>query len=370
MNSIDVNAFRDLIIKLHGLSAVDREYVMYYDETNNIRLLRVRTDGLNSPNPKCFAVGGIAHHGQIQQLDLALLRSELRIQKTATEIKLKHIAKGDFLKLLESSELEVFLRWLTKQGHFIHYSVLDPLYWSIVDVVDSILGEHDEEAIFSLHRSLKNSLYTILRDDYEGTVDIFRRYTYPDVGREKRAAFVAELRKLLELRSDLLAHYDHEMLKGVLKIAENLPKLPFLEDEAPNILINSFGPFFVERICLFKNARHIFDVEDVIQEHLSGKEFRDGEDKLLNFRFGVSHDETGIQLSDVVIGLIGKMFSYICANDAREIDSARKNLSPQQERSLFLLTNLIDRSINENKAFALQVLSDRDIRKAESFLGW
>jgi len=30
------------------------------------------------------------------------------------------------------------------QGLYVHYSVLDPLYWSIVDIVDSILTEHGD----------------------------------------------------------------------------------------------------------------------------------------------------------------------------------------------------------------------------------
>ena len=52
----------------------------------------------------------------------------MRIQKTAAEIKLDHVAKGGFLELLLSAKLTTFLRWITDNGLMIHYHDLDPLY--------------------------------------------------------------------------------------------------------------------------------------------------------------------------------------------------------------------------------------------------
>lgn len=366
--ALDVNEIRDPTIALHGLVTADRAYVMYYDETNNIRRLHVRPDGLNYPNPQCFVVGGIAHTGPVQPLKLEELRTALRVQKSATEIKLKHIAKGEFLDLIKDAKLETFLRWIKDQGYFIHYSVLDPLYWSIVDVVDSILSEHGEPAVMVHHLRLKNDLYTVLRHDYDRTVDLFQRYSYPDVGRDKRPIFVLELLELLEARQSLLAPFNFMMLKGVLQIAKSLNSLPFLEDVEPNILIDGFGPVFVERICLLKNANHILDVEDVIREHLAGIEFRDGDEAVENFRFAVSHDEPGIQLSDVITGLVGKFFSYVCATDQKGIIAIRGSLSVQQQRNLRLLSELFDRSTSENQVFAHYILSISDQQKAATFL--
>ncbi|RWK71727.1 MAG: hypothetical protein EOR45_34805, partial [Mesorhizobium sp.] len=78
-----------------------------------------------------------------------------RVQPGASEIKLKHVATGEFLDLLNAPRLEVFLSWLLEQGLFVHYSALDPLYWSIVDIVDSMLTEHREQmllAVLGKHR--------------------------------------------------------------------------------------------------------------------------------------------------------------------------------------------------------------------------
>jgi hypothetical protein len=77
--------------------------------------------------------------------DIDALRSAMQIQRTATEIKLEHVANGNFLDLLRSPKLARFLHWITDSGLMIHYQEIDSFYWSIVDIIDSILaglGEH------------------------------------------------------------------------------------------------------------------------------------------------------------------------------------------------------------------------------------
>ncbi len=365
---IDVNHMRDREIAFHKLANADAAYTIYYDETNNIRRLHVRSDGLNVRRPQCFVLGGVAHQGAPRDLALDELRGALRMQKNATEIKLKHIGSGGFLDLLNTPRLEAFLDWVVGQGLFIHYSVLDPLYWSIVDVVDSMLTEYGEPRLFALSMNLKNDLYTVLRHDYDETVDLFRRFTYPDVGRKRRTAFVAELLELLDKRHELLVRFNYMMLKGVLEIAERIESLPYLEDEEPNVLIDSFAPFYMQRICLFKNSELIFDVEDVVKQQLAGTRFLDGDRELKHFRFAISHDETGIQVADVVTGLLGKFFSFVCATDASKLAAARRSLSAQQKRTLGILSGLLDRSIAENKAFVHFVLGLEDQEKAGFFL--
>jgi hypothetical protein len=365
---IDINDIRQPAIALHGLANADNAYTIYYDETNNIRRLHARSDGLNVREPDCFVIGGVAYQGSARSLSLDDLRFDLRVQPNAREIKLKHVATGKFLDLLRAPRMEIFLQWLSEQQLFIHYFVLDPLYWSVVDIVDSILTEAGEPMLMGINPQLKNDLYTILRDDYDGTVDVFQRYTYPDVGREKRRAFIAELRQLLEHRSNLLAPASHMMLKGILQIAEKLDALPYLEDETPNVLIEGFAPFYMERICLLKNAVHVFDVEEVVKRYLGDIQFSDGGREFRNFSFAVSHEQAGIQVADIVTGLLGKFFSFLCWSTDAELAAARLALDEQQLRNLGLLKGLLDQSVDENEASAHTVMSIRDCRQAAYFL--
>lgn len=366
---IDVNEIRRFDIALHELTEADAVYTIYYDETNNIRRLHTRADGLNVSEPKCFVIAGIAYRGPPRELDIDDLRQRCRIQKTTKDIKLEHIAKGDFLQVLASQKLEAFLRWVIKKGFHIHYSVMDPLYWSIVDIIDSILTAYGKSQLLPLHGQLKDALYAVLRSNLADTVDLFGRYSYPDVGSQRRKDFIYELRERLEGREPLLGHFEYMMLKGVLQIAEKLDALPYLEDEQANVLVDSFGPFYVGRICLFKNSHHILDVERVVEGYLGAEVFMDGDRKLENFRFVASHDEPGVQVSDVIAGLLGKFFTLVQVTDRDQLRSIRESVGNQQKTNLGLLKQLLDGSIEENKAFAHRVLSLEDQQRAAILLG-
>lgn len=87
---------------MHGLTSVDDVRTFYHDETNNIHKPQVTADGLNVTAPKVFALGGVVHAGSPHAIDITPLRAAMRIQNSATEIKLEHVAKGDFLALLSS----------------------------------------------------------------------------------------------------------------------------------------------------------------------------------------------------------------------------------------------------------------------------
>ncbi|OCI90963.1 hypothetical protein A6U85_25055 [Agrobacterium sp. 13-626] len=364
---VDVNERRIAPIALHGLHNVDRAYTIFYDETNNHRRVHVREGGLNIAEPTCFVIGGIAYGGPERIFDLKHLRKILQVQDNAAEIKLKNVASGDFLKMLTSRKLETFFRWLLEQGLFVHFSVVDPLYWSIVDIIDSILADDEATQLIPFARDLKNDLFSILRYDISGLIDLFRRYEFPNVGKARRREFIKELLEIAEARSDLLDHFNYMMLKGVLQLARNIESLPFVEDETPNVLIDSFGGFFIERLYILKNASHILDVEELIIDYLKDVRFVDGNRELKHFRFADSKHEAGIQISDVVAGFLGKYFSFICATDDDKLIEIRQSLGQQQAINLSLLYELLERSNKENLVFAHAVMSNRDRMMAEAF---
>ncbi|MDW9378027.1 hypothetical protein GOC57_30910 [Sinorhizobium meliloti] len=364
---VDVNERREAPIALYGLYNADRAYTIFYDETNNHRRVHVREDGLNIPEPTCFVIGGIAYSGPQRDFDLKHLRKILQVQDTALEIKLKNVATGDFLKMLTSRKLETFLRWLLEQGLYIHFSVVDPLYWSVVDIVDSILSNDAAAQLIPFERDLKNDLFSILRSDINGLIDLFRRYAFPNVGKERRREFIEELLDLAEARSDLLDHFNYMTLKGVLQLGRNIESLPFIENETSNVLIDSFGAFFLERLYILKNASHILDVEELIMEYLKDVQFVVGDRELNHFRFVNSQSEPGIQISDVVAGFLGKYFSFICGTNDDELIQMRQSLGQQQTANLSLLYELLERSNEENPVFAHAIMSIRDRMMAEGF---
>lgn len=365
---IDIDKIRDAHIGMYGLSKADQPYTFYHDETNNIKKLRLDAKGLNVAEPAIFVLGGIVHSGTPRPLDIWPLRNAMRIQTSADEIKLKHVAKGEFLDLLKSDKLTTFLKWISDSGLVVHYHALDPLYWSLVDIMDSILYRLGEPRLMELHAVLKADLATLLRANLPATTDIFFRYSYPDLTPENRKPFLDELLRLLERSDGVLPEFNAMMLKGMLQVGRNLPSLDFIEGFTPHLLIESFGVFYLTRIAIFKYSSHILDMEDSIRDEIEAMEPSSNGVPVTHYRFADSKSEPGIQVSDIVVGLIGKMHSYFAQNSREDISKTRVSLAGASLKNAELLRDLIDASHEANIAFLNHVSSISDIDKMNLFL--
>jgi hypothetical protein len=369
VREIDVNVLRGPEIALHDLTNTDDVYTFYYDETNNVRRLHVTAGGFNVREPLCFVLGGVVHRGSPRALDVAALKATVRLQVSAKELKLAHLGKGGFLDLLKAWRVEAYLDWLAAEGLLVHYSAIDPLYWSTVDIVDSIIS-HDGLAHMQAHHFLlKADLFTILAADIDDVADLFHRYSFPDVGDDNRIVFIGELLKRLDDRAaTLLPEFNAQVLKGVLQGGARHQELVYLRDETPNNVLDGFVDFFIQRICLFKNARHLLDVEPVIQEALKACAFCDGDQPLNTFAFVDSQSEPGVQVSDALVGLLGKFLSYVARTSPMQLKADRQALTQGQKRTLAKLNAILDRSDAETSALLHHVMSVRTMRAKEFFL--
>ncbi|MEC4817924.1 MAG: hypothetical protein SAK29_32330, partial [Scytonema sp. PMC 1069.18] len=77
----------------------DSAFTFFYDETNNIRKFYVRESDFNSSFQSNFVLGGIVYDKS--KPDIEKLFSELNLERSIKEVKLKHLAKGDFLSCLK-----------------------------------------------------------------------------------------------------------------------------------------------------------------------------------------------------------------------------------------------------------------------------
>lgn len=365
---IDVNKHRNAELALHGLLKADDVYTLYYDETNNHRLLRIGPAGLNVREPRCFVLGGIAHRGPPRPLPFAELKLRLRLQANVSDMKLTHLAKGGFLDLLKSEKLLAFLQWLEEHQLFIHFHALDPFYFAFVDLVDSIIVEQAEPMLFAVAMPLKNTLFSLIRSDPDPIIELCRTYNYPSVEVEHSAIFLRDLWTLLSRSKEAVDPYWFQMLKSIMAMGMRQTELPFLAGEQPLVLMTEYRSVYMNRLCLFKNSWHILDDEGQIRPQMEAWRFIDGDRPLTHFRFAISHSEPGIQMSDPVAGLLGKFFSYLSSHDDRELEADRVDLSPRQRMALTTLANLLNRSIEENEAFAGYVLPLTDRWRAERFL--
>jgi len=317
---------------------------LYHDETNNIRRLSLSELGLNVPDNKTFVIGGVALMPSGEIAGWAQLRKLLKVQPSAPEIKFELLAKGSYEDVLGSRKLASFLQWLLDQNIIVHYSAMDPLYWSILDIIESLQAD-ERIQINEFHMELKTELHHAVMQNLPGFLALLHRFDYPNVPRGQVRLFLGAVLEFVEEYVPEDRSMATWLLRQTLRHAARLPELEltFLHDNEPGELIANFSVQFMHSICVFKNASHVFDEETFIEKVLAKVELYEGT-RRLDYRFADSKAEVGIQLSDVVVGLVGRHFSYLQDHSLTELMRRRAGFTEVQLGNLARLRTLIDRS--------------------------
>lgn len=352
---LDINEARDLEIEMHNLTGVDEKYQFYYDETNNIRKLWVRDDGdLNiqlHELDKDFVLGGLVCNTGIDLHDeFVKLKEDLHLDKNSTEIKFKHIAKGDFLKCLTSKKLNKVFGWLNENKLNIHYSNINVLYWSIVDIIDSLL-QCDTNFNYEGNFKYKTILYEVIKLCKAEFIQILYKYKYPNISRDQTNNFLYDLITLISNLKGASCCEDVQILKEWINNMMPVDELVFCHDNKNNILIDSFTNFYIRPIKMFKYSSHIFDDEVKVFEELKHIELCDIDVPLNNYVCCKSNTDFMIQLSDIVVGIIGKFFEYLNKYELDKFYIDIESLNNTQLLNLRILLNILVQSESFNKAF-------------------
>lgn len=364
MIDFDINEIRKYTKLFAPGADFDKAYTFYYDETNNIRKFYVRETDFNYSFTANFILGGVVHEGE--KPNIQPLFDGLNLQKTVKEAKLKHIAKGDFLQCLRSDKLNFYLQYLLNSNLYIHYSSLNILYWSIVDIVDSAIV-HSEPAKklgpqFANH--LKNDLYRLARLEIDGVIELFYKFEYPNIKKESVLSFIEALSSLFQGYIDTLEfHFGLESLRQILKEARKEEALPFIMDEEDHILLKDFSQFYLRPIYTFKNSDHVFDNELSIAEIFKEYRILDNEEEIKNYSFIDSQANLLVQVSDIFVGLMGKLTNYINTSSRDKLETDLSSLREKQLKNLDLLLDLIDKSNNENIGFLHSTDSYEELSK-------
>lgn len=369
----DTELHRKTLIEMHGIRNADVAYTIYFDETNNIAKLRLNAGKFNVSDSACFALGGLATIGT-KELPLPTdLTALFGVTSSVDELKRRHLGKGDFTAILASEKVKKFLDWLLSQDYYLHYQIVDPLYWGLVDIIDNVVMELDipMEKKFFFSQNAKADLHRVVQHHLSATEAILAQFDYPNVTPANSQAFYRTLADLVQA-SDSLEPYPQMMLAGILEMGMQTQHSGLLGAEEANTLLDSFDKFYAERIMLFKNSNIIFDNETRISERLTGPAYETMIGAHKNYQFADSKTNTNIQLSDLIIGMIGKYFSFLNTHETHEVEQFLCNISAIQQHNLTNLKRLIDRSDAQCNAFYHYVisahLSDKN-RQVWEFLG-
>lgn len=363
---VDVADMKNTIESLNGIPPFNEEMTFYYDESGNCRKFSLTGTGFNNTDALKgdFVLAGVAHEGVSFDIDVPALYSALDYKEGQKELKFKHLYHNseDFISFIGSKRVSEFLNWLTQSGLYIHYSALNNLYYSLVDIVDSLWETHPQCTIYM--QEIKGALYDFVIDHQDEVIDTLNRHTYPDV--KNASAFCDELCSLIWQYNDD-SEYDPgfflELFRQMMKTAGKLDQMIFVQDNEPFLLIKEYYLFYLERCEIFSKSKHIFDEEQTVQRQLSKIELYEDGILINNWQFVKSHENIYVQISDLVAGLLRKLFTFLDEKTAAEIISIALRLNDKQVDNFTKLWMLISKSDKKSTLFIKNANSTKNVRE-------
>lgn len=342
----------------------DGRYIFYYDETNNPRKLYVKETEFNSPYRSNFVLGGLVFENQ--EINLDSLFSGLKLQSNVFDVKLRHLASGDFSECIKSNKLNYFLEYLYDNKILVHTRWVNFLYWSTVDIVDSFIANSEVamKVAGATHAMIKDALYQLAKEEIDSFIDLFYRYQYPNIKKENVVGFLEELESLFyPYIDDDEFHFGLEYLRQILHESKRKQELPFINNEEDHVLLKEFQHFYITPVGLFKNSQHIFDNEAAVRDKMNKLKIIDGEEEIRNYSFVDSAQHRPIQASDIYVGIMGKFTGFINSNSPEQIMSEMNSWSEMQLRNTQLLMRLMNSSADVNPGFLHTLDSQWERRK-------
>lgn len=377
-------------------------YTFYYDESNNVRKLYLskQIDGYNVDHDEDkntgvnFILGGVAHKGDSSTVDFDALKKAIMLQPTAKEIKLKQIATGDFIYMLNSKKLTGFLEWLNESDLFIQYFNLNMEYWSYLDIIEDcvlfcmekkLLRFYDDFHFRQYQDLHKDELYKVILNDKPSFIKELKSFDYPYLGGKEEEFLKVMFNMTAEYAEKIfnfpLSTHDEKLQINSLCdlfemcIENGMEEFNFTVDDRfgedakdnDNYILDAFSFFYRHRATEFSQSKHIFDVEEIVKEAFDEQKEHDEELAKLDISFIVSDDNYFVQVSDVIAGLFQRYFHYINTNKIIDVKAVRESLNPLQVKNMELFKSLISKSDDENDSFLFYVMSKMEHEKHIAF---
>ena len=327
---------------------------MFFDESNNVRVGRLSEKGTNENiHNVYFVLGGISYYAT-SNVDLNDIFTYIGVHQIPNDAKLKYFTRGrtEFKDILKETRLLKYFQFLKEKNIFIHFNSFHFLYYSLIDILDSLFEESDEnqQVYYEYNQILKSDLIEVLDLDYDRVLEILREFNYPSILKEHVSIFIS---KILDLYTELLEehfndsdpeNFTKEMLRQMIKSKKDRGNLLFLDDNKKFIITESLFEIYLHNACLFSRENKIFDDESVIKNKFEILDLN-FENKL-NMKFNRSHDDIGVQLSDVLTGFTAKMLNFVSSKTLKEIEEFSREIDDTSLNTLKLFFEILDYSYN------------------------
>lgn len=207
-----------------------------------------------------------------------------------------------------------------------------------------------------------------MKRDTVATSALMFSTNYPDIEEGATKAFLEEVVRMVEASTAQMTPSGREDLLTLLREGMDDAALDFIQHGDRHVLISGFEVFYRHVIALFKASTHLLDQEDLVAEKLAEAPMTDGEAPYNGYRFLDSKDDKGIQVADVVAGMLGKYWTYINAVEYDAMVADMKALTAAQLDTISALKRAFDESDRVSDGFLHTVLSDDDVEKHRRFL--
>lgn len=363
---IDMNEYIDYY-NMWGINSEDKFY-FFYDETNNCRKFWIKPtqqSGIFNTNIyEDFVLGGLVYEGDKLQIDFEDLRDLLGLQKNVKEIKFKgQFSESTFLECMKKKRVTTLLKWIEDNDIYIHYFHVNNLYYALVEIVDSIMTM-EELYDFDIF-SIKNTFYKMLRGKESNLQKIMFKYCFPNIKNDDIEIFCMELLNLFDNRE---LNIEEKFIIEMIKRASKSDSLMFIQNNKDYIMQENYVEFYIDPIRTFRNSEHIFDEELEVQKKLERYRFVRQGVEVNTFKFINSKSDVLIQISDVIVGIIGKLLTYINNSELNTIRQDTETLNERQIENISLLYKLRIEAEKRNKGFLHSITAQCEIDKLNKFL--
>lgn len=116
----------------------------------------------------------------------------------------------------------------------------------------------------------------------------------------------------------------------------------------------NYAEFYADPIRKYQKSTHIFDEETTVQDIVK-KQIAQGQNMEDNFKFVKSEADIFVQLSDVVAGILGKLFKYINSTSVNQRRKDVQSLSQIQVDNILLIDKLRMEANRENPGFLCSI---------------
>lgn len=361
------NAFLDqTYLDMWGINT-NEEMFFYYDESNNCRKFWLdydKTDFNHNPDAD-FVLGGVASQ---KELDLSFgeIQERFRLQKSMNELKSKSFFRGrDFLNCIGMKTVTALFSLINEYDLFIHYVHVNNFFYTIVEILDSITDPEEIDSFGFDYFGLKSTLFDMLHPQIGQVSEIMIKYAYPNIKTDSISDFCLDLCNLLGPKYEMKP--EEKYVWGVLRRAAEKDKLLFIQDNEDYLLQEDYAFFYVDRIMKFPRSNHCFDEELSIQNEVERLIREYGNAEPVNYRFVNSTNNCMVQISDLVVGLLGKMFLFFNTVEAKDYRKIVCTLSDNQVENLCELHRLRMKSDSRNKGFLQNITALAMLDKQNEF---